>query len=232
MKAASIFRSVLALTAFSISFHLAGACALGQDVGADVGGGAGIFRSQACVLPLPGGEGRGEGEGGLQLSGTRRFAWHGALFSFAHKPAVIRQRMLGALLQCPPNCVTDEFIRSSQAHWCFERCLPLTPALSLGERANLPPPLRQSRAPALIAARDAEFPLPQGEGQGEGEPDAANQNARTYSASSISALHCGAHGALGATSDLRKPHDGCSLSPWKGERGCRTELSQILPTRQ
>jgi len=44
MKAASIFRSVLALTAFSISFHLAGACALGQDVGADVGGGAGIFR--------------------------------------------------------------------------------------------------------------------------------------------------------------------------------------------
>ncbi len=27
----------------------------------------------------------------------------------------------------------------SHAHGCFERCFPLTPALSLGERENLPP---------------------------------------------------------------------------------------------
>src|SRR5438445_4048276 len=51
-----------------------------------------------------------------------------------------------------------EFIGSSQAHGCFESCFPLTPALSLGERENLPPRLHQSRAPGLIAARDAVFP--------------------------------------------------------------------------
>ncbi len=239
------------------------------------------------------GEGRGEGEGGLQLSGTRRFAWRGALFSFAHRPAVIRQRMRGALLQRPPNSVTDgvffapqagvpeskhldaacfqqriafdipglllrramlepvqlevqprfqakevkdmrpermlsaklvtgeppvaqptpqeflsprvllaqytcdtgkargrreislvEFIDSSQAHWCFERCFPLTPALSLGERENRPPRIRQSRAPRLVTARDALFPLPAGEGQGEGERDEANRNGRTNFAGS------------------------------------------------
>src|SRR6266852_8645152 len=41
---------------------------------------------------------------------------------------------------------------SSQAHWCFERCFPLTPALSLGERENHSPRLRQSRAPRLVVA--------------------------------------------------------------------------------
>src|SRR5207245_11677915 len=50
----------------------------------------------------------------------------------------------------------------SQAHRCFERCFPLTPALSLGERGNRPPPFRQSRAPRLVAAREAVFPLPAG----------------------------------------------------------------------
>jgi hypothetical protein len=74
---------------------------------------------------------------------------------------------------------------SRQTHWCFERCFPLTPALSLRERENLPPRLRQSRAPGLVATRDALFPLPEGEGKGEGESDAANQNDRTNFASSI-----------------------------------------------
>jgi hypothetical protein len=65
----------------------------------------------------------------------------------------------------------------------------LTPVLraatvSLGERENRPPRFRQSRAPRLVAAWDAAFPLPLGEGQGEGERDAANQNGRTNSASS------------------------------------------------
>jgi hypothetical protein len=48
------------------------------------------------------------------------------------------------------------------------------PSLSLGERDNRPPRLRHSRAPGLVAARDAVFPLPAGEGQGEGERAAAN----------------------------------------------------------
>src|SRR6266481_6233485 len=52
-----------------------------------------------------------------------------------------------------------------------------TPALSLGERENRSTRFRQSRAPRLVAARDAVFPLP--EGKGEGEPDVANQNGRT-----------------------------------------------------
>jgi hypothetical protein len=30
-------------------------------------------------------------------------------------------------------------IERSQAHWCFERSFPLTPALSLGARENRPP---------------------------------------------------------------------------------------------
>src|SRR6266571_1582730 len=64
------------------------------------------------------------------------------------------------------------------------KAFPLTPALSLGERENLPPRFRQSRASRFVAARDAVFPLPAGEGQGEGERDGANQNDRTNLASS------------------------------------------------
>ena len=44
MRASSVFRSILAICACSLGLSLAGASALGQDVGADVGGGAGIFR--------------------------------------------------------------------------------------------------------------------------------------------------------------------------------------------
>jgi len=43
MKASSIFRSVLAFIAFSLSLSFVGVC-VGQDVGVDVGGAAGIFR--------------------------------------------------------------------------------------------------------------------------------------------------------------------------------------------
>ena len=46
MRASSIFRSVLAFVAFSMTLTFAGVCALGQDVGSDVGGAAGIFRSK------------------------------------------------------------------------------------------------------------------------------------------------------------------------------------------
>ena len=46
MKGSAIFRSALAVFAFSLGLSLAGISALGQDVGADVGGGAGIFRAK------------------------------------------------------------------------------------------------------------------------------------------------------------------------------------------
>src|SRR5438445_4639977 len=51
-------------------------------------------------------------------------------------------------------------------------------------RENRPPRFRQSKAPRLVAARGAVFPLPAGEGQGEGERDPANPNGRTNFASS------------------------------------------------
>src|SRR2546428_9891582 len=62
--------------------------------------------------------------------------------------------------------------------------LPPHPALSLGERENRLPRLRQSKAAGLVPARDTVFPLPAGEGQGEGKRDAANQNGRANFASS------------------------------------------------
>jgi len=52
-------------------------------------------------------------------------------------------------------------------------CIPLTPALSLGERENRRPTVDETRA--LQFSRDGRvlFPLPEGEGQGEGEQDNA-----------------------------------------------------------
>src|SRR6185436_1351241 len=44
MRASSVFRAVFTLVALSAVLSFAGVCALGQDVGTDVGGGAGIFR--------------------------------------------------------------------------------------------------------------------------------------------------------------------------------------------
>jgi tetratricopeptide (TPR) repeat protein len=46
MRAGSIFRSIFALIGISVVLTLAGLCAFGQDVGSDVGGGAGIFRAK------------------------------------------------------------------------------------------------------------------------------------------------------------------------------------------
>jgi tetratricopeptide (TPR) repeat protein len=46
MRAASIFRSIFALISVSVVLTLAGLCAFAQDVGSDVGGGAGIFRAK------------------------------------------------------------------------------------------------------------------------------------------------------------------------------------------
>src|SRR5713226_10757196 len=66
----------------------------------------------------------------------------------------------------------------------FRVLLPPHPALSLGERENRQPRSRQSRAAALVPARDRVFPLPAGEGQGEGKRDATNQNGRANFASS------------------------------------------------
>ena len=88
-------------------------------------------------FPLPAGEGQGEGESGLQLSGTWGFAWRGALFCFAQSSGVDRQfadtLVCGAFL--PPH----------------PRPLP-------EERENRTMRCRQSGAPRLFAARDTVFP--------------------------------------------------------------------------
>src|SRR6266436_2329268 len=99
------------------------------------------------VIESPAGEGQGEGEGGLQLPGTRRFAWHVALFSFAGSSRLHRQ--FASALVC------GSF-------------LPPHPSPLPEERENRPPRFRQSRAPRLVAVRDAAFPLPAGQGAGEG----------------------------------------------------------------
>src|SRR2546427_2673441 len=59
------------------------------------------------------------------------------------------------------------------------RLLPSPLLHPVAERENRSTRFRQSRAPRLVAARDAVFPLPEGEGKGEGQPDVANQNGRT-----------------------------------------------------
>ena len=55
----------------------------------------------------------------------------------------------------PVDCPTQKQISrhalrrtgvSRQVDWCFERCFPLTPALSLGERENRPPRSGESNA--------------------------------------------------------------------------------------
>jgi len=103
----------------------------------------------------------------------------------------------------PPPSDESNALGNSQAHECFERYFPLTPALSLGERGNRPPlsgesnALSRSGVSALnrgahggsrndaLPKKDAgcQFPLPAGEGQGEGERDVSNQNGRTNFAS-------------------------------------------------
>src|SRR6266568_9388861 len=55
-----------------------------------------LVAARDAVFPLPAGEGQGEGEGGLQLPGSWRFAWRGALYPFAQSSRVHRQ-FAGAL---------------------------------------------------------------------------------------------------------------------------------------
>src|SRR6266849_8712179 len=74
--------------------------------------------------------------------------------------------------------------RRPNGHAAFELGESFSLSVAEGERENRPPRLRQSRAPRLVAARVAVFPLPAGEGKGEGERDAANQNGPTNFASS------------------------------------------------
>src|SRR5713226_4114381 len=68
------------------------------QIGRSYGAAASLFRSASRrparairPFPLPQGEGQGEGEGGLQLAGTWRVAWRGALFSFAQSSRLHRQ---------------------------------------------------------------------------------------------------------------------------------------------
>src|SRR2546426_945888 len=91
----------------------------------------------------------------------------------------------------------------------FRAFLPAHPALSRGERENRPPRFRQSRAPRLVATRNAAFPLPAGEGKGEGERDAANQNGqKNFSSSTRTPLR------------VRVDHhiERKAWRPWKRER--------------
>jgi hypothetical protein len=96
-------------------------------------------------FPLPAGEGQGEGESGLQRSGTWRFAWRGTLFSFAQSSRDRRQfagaRVCGAFLPPHPSPLPEE-------------------------REHRTLRFRQSGAPRLVAARDAVLPHLAGEAEG------------------------------------------------------------------
>src|SRR6266478_1938815 len=73
------------------------------------------------VIESPAGEGQGEGEGGLQLPGTRRFAWHVALFSFAGSSRLHRQfanaLVCGSFLPPHPRCLSPR--RGRTEHGAF-----------------------------------------------------------------------------------------------------------------
>src|SRR5207245_11387981 len=91
----------------------------------------GLVAARDAVCALPEGEGQGEGEGRLQLSGTRRFAWRGALFSFAERSRLHRQ--FASALVCGAF-------------------LPPHPSPLPEERENRTLRFRQSGAPRLVAA--------------------------------------------------------------------------------
>src|SRR5207245_1198136 len=97
-----------------------------------------------CSLCL---RGQGEGEGDWHLSGAWRFTWRGALFSFAQSSPLHRQ--FASALVCGGF-------------------LPPHPSPLPEERENRTLRFRRSRAPRLLAARDAVFPLPEGQGEEEG----------------------------------------------------------------
>ncbi len=116
--------------------------------------------AQDAVSPLPEGEGQGEGErdaanqnGRTNLTSSTRLA--------------PRANGLCCQKEIPRHVLSRTGV-SRQARWCFERCFPLTPALSLGERENRTPRFRQSRASRLLAAQAAVSPLRFSTGEGSG----------------------------------------------------------------
>jgi hypothetical protein len=121
-------------------------------------------------------------------------------------------------------CRTDA---SRQARWCFERCFPLTPALSLGEREDLAPRGGESNALRLAGVsasnrgphgasgsdvrvkKDAarRFPLPWG--RENLAPLGGESNALRRAG--VSASNRGPNGASG--SDVRLKKDAARRSP-------------------
>jgi|SRR6185369_9031523 hypothetical protein len=63
---------------------------------------------------------------------------------------------------------SQEFLEFA-INWPATTPFPLTPALSLGEKENRFPVLRQSAAPLCFKSGITCLPLPEGEGRGEGE---------------------------------------------------------------
>jgi hypothetical protein len=80
----------------------------------------GISKTHHNGLPLPGGEGWGEGEGSVQISTHAHIARSlGQCFRFLnhrwqHWPAILRQRMRRAFLQRPPNRLSNRVLLPSQ----------------------------------------------------------------------------------------------------------------------
>src|SRR6266568_704677 len=69
--------------------------------------------------------------------------------------------------ECPAAECRIERAGQFAGAWEFRALLPLTPALSLGEREDRSARFRQSRASRVVAARVAVFALPEGEGEDE-----------------------------------------------------------------
>src|SRR6266702_7499891 len=135
-----------------------------------------LVAARDAESPLPKGEGQGEGE----PDAANQNGW--TILARSIRPAPRLDNQCSPKTNLPTRFKNDQ--RSPPSALVFRVLLPPHPTLSLGERENLPPPFRQSRASRFVAARDAVFPLPAGEGQGEGERDGANQNDRTNLASS------------------------------------------------
>jgi len=119
-----------------------------------------LVAARDAVSPLPEGEGQGEGERDAANQNGRTD------FTSSTRPAP-RANSLCCQKQISRRVLSRTGV-SRQARWCFERCFPLTPALSLGERENRPPRFRQSRASRFVAARDAVSPPPCSRGAGIG----------------------------------------------------------------
>ncbi len=119
-----------------------------------------LVAARDAVSPLPEGEGQGEGERDAANQNGRTD------FTSSTRPAP-RANSLCCQKQISRRVLSRTGV-SRQARWCFERCFPLTPALSLGERENRLRRFRQSRASRFVAARDAVSHPPFSRGAGIG----------------------------------------------------------------